>query len=126
MLPTPDADAFYAGGLSVFLKYPSVEVAAPDWMINNPSLGQRAWDGNVTVTSRILYQHPDFDTLFRAVMRYSRCLVESLAQQDAFGTGQTVTSMRGFLRVNPETGERDEFIAGALVVCTLDVLEATP
>lgn len=125
-VPTPDTDAYYPGGLSVFLKYPSVELAAPDWTLANPSLGQRAWDGNVTVTGRILMQHPEFDVLYRMVMRYGRCLVEVLSKQDALGTGVTVQQMRGFYRVNPETGERDEFIAGALVVCTLDVTEATP
>jgi len=126
VLPTPDADAYYAGGLSTFWKYPAVELAAPDWNLANPALSQRAWEGNVTMTARILYQHPDFETLYRAVMRYGRCLVEVLSAQDAFGAGQTVASMRGFYRVNPESGERDEFIAGALVVCTLDVIEVAP
>ena len=126
VLPTPAADSYFAGGLSTYLAFPSVELAAPDWSLANPSIRQQGWSGTATVTARILYQHADFDTLYRAVMRYGRCLTEVLAQPDALGVGQTVSSMRGFYRVDPEAGTREEFIAGALVVCSLDVFEATP
>lgn len=123
VLPTPDTDAYYPGGLGVYLKFPSVEVAAPDWNLGTPSVGQHHWEGTATVMARVLWQHPDFLTLHRGVLRYTRCLIEVLSAADAFGAGQTVQTMRGYVRVNPETGEREEFIAGALVVCTLDIVE---
>ena len=126
VLPVPDTDAYYAGGLSTYLKFPSVEVAAPDWNLANPSLAQVTWEGTAQVMARVIWQHMDFDTLHRGMLRYSRCLAEVLSGQDCFGVGQTVTSLRGFVRFNPETGEREEFVAGALVVCQLDVVEVAP
>lgn len=125
-LEKPDDDAYVPGGVDIVTKVPLVEIAAPDWEIVNPSLGQRDWDGNYTLMVRVWYQHPDFERLYRSLMRYGRALVEVLSQPDALGQHTVISQMRGAYRVNPELNDRMEFEGGALVVCSFETVEVAP
>lgn len=125
-LVKPVASAYYPGGVSTVIENPTVEIAAPDWAINNPTLGQREWSGDYTLMCRIWYQHPDFNMLYRSLMRYGRALVEVLAQEDALGPHTTISRMDGAYRVNPEINDRIEFEGGALVICHFETVELRP
>jgi hypothetical protein len=126
VLAVPDDANYYAGGLETFVAYPSVEVAGPDWSYASPSIAQYEWDGATSIMVRLLAEHPDFQTLYRSMMRYTACLVEVLAQPGAFGDNATLQRMRGFYRTNPEQGTREEFLGGSLVVCSVETVEIIP
>lgn len=125
-LEKPDDDAYVPGGVAEVYKVPMVEIAAPDWNIGNPTVGQREWEGDYTLMVRVWYQHPDFNILYRSLMRYGRALVEVLSEPDALGPHTVISSMRGAYRVNPELSERIEFEGGALVVCEFQTVELAP
>lgn len=125
-IPDVAPEAVIPFGESTIVTYPSVEVAAPDWNFTTPSINQHTWTGSAVVMARAWWQHPDFHTLTRALYRYGRCLSEVLAEPDAFGPHESVQTMRGFYRVNPETNEQAHFVAGALIICTLELVGVRP
>jgi hypothetical protein len=128
-LVKPGNDRYLFGGepgTAVVLEYPSIEVAATDWRLSNADLYQSRWDAAITVMIRALLEDTDFQRLYKSTMRYGRCILETMLTPDAFGTHEKVLDARGFYRVNPETGERAEFLGGALVIFSIESLEARP
>jgi hypothetical protein len=126
-IPDIATEAYYPGGLAVHYLYPHVEVASPDWLYTQVSLAQVDFSGQATIMAMIRWQHYDYVTLFRGIMRYQKALVEALAQPDTFGAHVPVRGMRGFTRVaNPEAEERQDIYAGALVVCTIELVDVRP
>lgn len=124
-LPVPDQDSYLLGVTSTTLKYPLIEVASPDWTMTAFDLGQFTGDFNFTIVVRAMLQDLDYDRLTRSLYRYGRCLTEVLCEPGAFGEG-VVDSIRGAYRVNPETNDREEFVAGALLVFSIRSTETRP
>lgn len=125
-IPEVNPEAVIPFGESVVITYPSVEVAAPDWNFGRPSIDQRDWTGTAVVMARAWWQHPDFHRLTRGLYRYGRAMSEVMSEPGAVGPHESVQSMRGFYRVNPETNERAEFTAGALIIMTVELVGVRP
>lgn len=110
-----DPDAYVVGGW-LPLKYPSVEIAAPDFAITQFSVGQRVADFDFRVIVRITDQDASTEQagrLYRRVMRYARAIAEVLMQPDAFGPHTSLDRDRGItgsFRFNPEVPERQEIV----------------
>lgn len=114
----------HAGGGTMLLRWPAVEVAAPDWDLTNVSLAQMSGDLSLRMIAMCWYQETDFDTLYRASMRFADATLRCLMQPDAFAPVDdraVVAAVSGRYRVNPETNERAEFTAGTLLAFTLDI-----
>jgi hypothetical protein len=106
--------------------YPSIEVAAPDIALQNPSLSQLHWDSRPRVMVRLFHQDTNFEQFTRALYRYGRCIVETMTQPGAFGGHEAIENLSTHYAVNPETNERAEFTGGVLCVFNLDSTEARP
>jgi hypothetical protein len=128
-IPTPKDESYFFGGdesQGVVLRYPQIEVAAPDWMMSEFSLGQQTSALELTLIVRAWLQQDaeiqGFQNLYRATLRYGRSLLRVLTRPDALGHS-TITAVRGFYRVNPETGERDEPEAASMLLFQLEDVE---
>lgn len=120
--------AYYFGGpdtLSVS-EYPSIEVAAPDITLQNPSLGQLHWDSRPRVMIRVFLQDPNVGHFTRLMYRYGRAVSETMAQPSAFGGSESVESFSAHYALNPETNERAQFTGGVLLIFNLDSTAARP
>lgn len=121
---TVDDEDVHAGGGTMLLRWPAIEVAAPDWDLSNVSLAQMSADLSLRIIAMCWYQETDFNTLYRASMRFADATLRCLMQPDAFSPADdraVVPAVSGRYRVNPETNERAEFTAGTLLAFTLDV-----
>jgi len=120
-LPLSDPHVSYSTGTKEILRYPFVEVANPDFTIDNFSLAQydAAWNPDIVV--RVWYEAAlDADQLDRALKRYVRAVFEILATPDAMGKSESIARIRGGWRTNPETNERQELFGAAVLVFTMD------
>jgi hypothetical protein len=125
VLPVPRDEDISAGGVTVYLRYPTIEVAAPDGVLENFSMGQGGSDHSFNVMVRAVNEINDWNTLYRTTMRYQRALGELLTEQDAFGRVEVVR-MRWANRVNPQTEEHPELIMGTLLIFELKGPEVQP
>lgn len=110
---------FYFGGNTVPIRYPYVEVAAPDDRLATPSLDAQVWRDNARVMIRAWVQHVDFNQLTRSSYRLGQALMETQLQPGAFGEGTYIQDVAAFVRANPETEEADQFTSGILLVMTV-------
>lgn len=102
------------------VRYPWVEVAAPEWRMHSFSLEQ--WEAalDTTVVVRGWLLDAQQRRLFRKLQLLGRALVESLVIPNAFGGGVVIREVRGSYPINPETDDRAELTGWALLVFTLE------
>lgn len=122
-LEAPKAYLFGGATIVTAEDTPTIEVAATDWSLGDFSIGMEGGGGTATIMVRAFLADLDFERLYRKTMRYGRVILDTMLQYGAFGPGERVLATRGFYRVNPETNEMDEYLAGTLVVFSLDTFE---
>jgi hypothetical protein len=126
----PD-DGYVVGGWTT-LRYPTVEVAIPDWSMTNFSIAQQVSDlsPRLVVRTWAAEPQPKAGLLYRKLLRYGRATILSLTEPGAFGqdedTRVIVDGMEGRYRFDPETDQREEIVGGALVVFSLGGVETLP
>jgi hypothetical protein len=127
-LPVPDPEEGYGLGAApvITAPYPYVEVAAPDWSMENFALDQIAADLSFQVIVRSMLDDPDADVLYRKTMRFSRCVLETMLQEDAFGGGVTVGRVSGSYRVDPRIGEQMMIVGASALQFELEDVEMRP
>lgn len=124
--PLPE-DIFFGGSpTDAIVRYPAIEVATPDWLLADLDIGLVSGDARPSVVVRFFYEHVNFEALYRASLRFKSALLRVLVAPNSFGAGYTVRELRGSYRVNPETGEKQQFRAGTIVVFFLEGRETRP
>lgn len=118
----------YSTGGDPILRYPWVEVAAPDFQMEGFSIGQVDADFSINVVVRgwISEVRPPIERADRHVKRFGRVLMESLLQPGAFGAGETIDRVRGAYRINPEFDEKEGPIAAVTFVFTILSVNVRP
>lgn len=114
-----DDASILPGGATNILKYPAVEIAAPDWDMSNVSLAQLSADLSMRVVVMCWVQHVDFQTLYRSSMRLAKAALSCLMQPDALSPTDervVINAASGRYRFNPEANDRAEFTAGTLLL----------
>lgn len=126
VLPVPGPDRILFGGEEggPIVAFPAVEVAAPDRTLTRFSLGQEGWDVSTVVAVRGWLSYDEnittYQTLYRAIGRFSRALLRVLVAPDAFGTSVVVDRIAERLRSSdPQADERQDVLAFTLLVFTL-------
>jgi hypothetical protein len=115
-------DDFLFGGFDI-VRYPCVEVAAPDWSLLGWSLHQLSADLSAAVMARVWVMDATAELVYRRALRYGRAIVDVLAQPDAFGPLVVIdptSGVRGSYRFNPETGQHEEIFGSGVVVFNLE------
>jgi hypothetical protein len=112
----PD-DAMFVGGFTTAV-YPMIEVASPDWTMQQLSVGQfsseLAWPLVVKVTAMDMTAQ----LLYRRLLRYVSAILAVLLDPDAI-PGCDVDrdrGVRGAYAFNPESGEIQELDGAAIIV----------
>lgn len=126
-LPAVDPDRIcYGLGENPLVAYPTIEVAAPDWTLSHASINTWEWDLTMTLVVAAWLQDVDYERLSRNSTRMRRALLAVLAAPDACGPF-VLTDARGAIRTaDPETGAREEFVSGSVIIATLAGVEARP
>lgn len=133
VLPTIDAnDRFLFGGEDAgpILRYPAVEVAAPDRTLTSPDLNYQGWDATPTVVVRGWLTYDEnvntYSSLYRATMRFGRALLRTLIPRDAFGPSVVWTQIEERYRADLTqlTADRQDYVGFALLVFTLSDSDA--
>lgn len=117
------------GGVGEILVYPLLEVAVPDWSMRGFTVGQVAVEMDLNLVVKAWHQIADFPTLHDTMLVYQRAILDVLAQPDALvssGPRPVIGSVRGGMRVNPETEERQEFTAATVIVFTIETVGVRP
>jgi hypothetical protein len=113
-LDAPAAKDFYIGGVGAVTSYPTFEVAVPDLNVLNFNLGQSDGDVEFTLIVRFWLRSASVDVLYRKVGRFVAATASVLTVPGAISDA-TIASIRGAWRFNPETGDLDAVISGALL-----------
>ena len=117
-LVAPDLENYYPGGVQAITRYPTIEVAAPDWTAGAYSLEQEDADLTVNVVVKATLQHARMEILYRQTTRMQAAIYSALVAPGAFADAR-ITSVRGAIRFNPETEELDAVVSAALLVFTI-------
>jgi hypothetical protein len=127
-LGSPGLD-YYAGVVRKPLRYPLVEVAAPDWTMTDFDLGQLTGDFDFPMMASATLRIVDpaalhSDRMYRSQMRYAAAILNVLLEPGAFGDGATVVSARGAYRQNPETRETEEIVGGVVIAFGIETTDS--
>jgi hypothetical protein len=106
--------------------YPVVELAVPDFDLTDFSLAQVDAPLAAQVAVRVWHLDPSYGKLWRLLYRLGDCVLGSLSQPDAFGGHTTIQAVRGSFGLNPETNDRQEVVAAAVIVFTIDDVAMRP
>lgn len=124
---------YYPGGTDVIVRYPTIEVAAPDLSGDTFSIDQHESDQTPVVIIRAWLQDAKFQTLYRMVNRYGSAIHNLLCTPDdatargcGFGPDVTIRRYTARWRFNPQTGERDQVTSAVLLAYWLDAPDVRP
>lgn len=134
ILETPTDDSYYPGGWAV-LRYPCVELASPEFDLLNLQLHRRDMDGATSLAIRGSVHDARTATgrLYYRACRFAQALIRPMLEHDPaaglrpFGPNAELARerpVRGVFRFNPETLERDEIVAGVILVFDLELVES--
>lgn len=120
--PVEEGGAIYFGGFDI-VKYPSIEIASPDFSLADFDLDNWSADLRAVLMVRGHVMDANAARVLRRAYRFGRALLQVLLQPDAFGAGVQIRKddgVRGYYRFNPETGEREEIFGSTLLVFALE------
>lgn len=112
--------------------FPKIEVAVPDALAQNLSIGQVDADLESTIVVACWAGRTageDFSLLYRKVLGYARCVTEVLLEPDAIYPSETVDHIRFAFAANPDQRKRDEmetFTFGGFVFFTTSGIADRP
>jgi hypothetical protein len=119
----PD-DHFFVGGYTTAV-YPMIEVASPDWTMQQLSIGQFSSALSLPVVIKISALDYSSETLYRRLLRYVSAILQVMLDPDAI-PGADVDrdrGIRGGYVFNPESGEIQELDGAAIVVLYMEADE---
>lgn len=122
-LQAPRPEDYYIGGVPTVLRYPTIEIAVPDFRFDNLSLGNYDGDAHPRLLIRALFQLArDPEWLYRMGCRWFAAVTAVVAVPGALGPVDIDESagFSGSWRFNPETNTQDEVQSG--VLCTYNLL----
>lgn len=117
-LDVPEQEAYALGGVDVRVRWPTIEIAVPDMILEGFDVGQRDADAEVSLVIAVWLKDARFPVLERMAKRYVAAIFDCLTDPHLLAGG--IQRARFAWRTNPETPEGDDrFEACALCVLTL-------
>lgn len=109
---------YYVGTVKKPIRYPLIEVAVPDWTLDEFSLERLTANASFPLFVGATIRSADLssDRLYRMQMRYTRAILSVLLDPDKWTVGGAIASVQGAYRQNPAEREDVEEITGAIVV----------
>ncbi len=121
-LAAPGEDDYHPGGKPTIAHYPAVEVSAPGGFMENPAIDMADVDAEANVFVVLWVADPDFERLYRSLLRYGRAALECVLQPRVFG-GAVVRRAEYSYAANPETRDMQQRIAAAIIRLRIEHFE---
>lgn len=130
LLVKPKAENIVHGGATI-LEYPSIEIAVPDFELHDMSVENVEMDMTANIVIRGWLELADLtpqapEKIYRLAQRMAQVILALIlpAGNNAFADQTIITRVRGSFRLNPETQQKEEYVSGFILICTLETVDA--